>query len=208
MGIIQFDPDGLRKRFEDQDTEELLRLRQAGTLTNEAQVILGRVLEQRVDAVPPAAPPDTAASVMLSTEEEAAQSGRNKRTRAYFFWLPLLGLLLWGTWEGIMSQAAIVSFVIFLAAFVFWSVLIVIVIGILSFIPIWKTFPRVKYYGGMSVVTAWAIALVAGNYVPSSGLWVSAMVLALGCGWWYTWNRKLQASERSSQAKAPEKDAV
>ena len=94
-GIIQFDPDGLRKRFEDQDTEELLRLRQGGTLTDEAQVILGEVLEQRVDAVLPPVPPDTAAPAMLSTEEETAQSERTKRTRAYFFGLPLLGLLLW-----------------------------------------------------------------------------------------------------------------
>lgn len=83
----------MRKSFEDQETEELLRLRQAGTLTDEAQGILGEVLAQRVDAVPPAVPAgETAASVGFSMEEENAQSRWIKRTRAYFSWFPILGL--------------------------------------------------------------------------------------------------------------------
>jgi hypothetical protein len=92
------DSDSLRSQFEQLETDELLRLRSAGTLTDEAQVVLGEELSKRIDNVPPATqslegePPPT-----TPTDEDAAEFRKiAKRFQLYFLYFPIFALAFLG----------------------------------------------------------------------------------------------------------------
>jgi hypothetical protein len=83
------DPDYLRAYYGQLETDELLRLRQSGTLTEEAQIVLGEELVRRIDDVPP---PVMEISFEPSEADVEDYRRKTKLFRNYFIWSPIIFL--------------------------------------------------------------------------------------------------------------------